>query len=151
MKTQVGWMYSIIFCVKYVCDQLDNMVISGDFNLPDILWDNVTGLFFKDHSIIIFQFNAFRKAPPKILRFVYDYAKDDFEGPRTALSAVSAINLFSMVANDDIITDWHQCKDTFLAAVSDYVQTKRLKGRNPTPWTSGAVLNLIKKKEFIKQ
>ena len=36
MKTQVGWMYSIIFCVKF-----DNMVISGDFNLPDILWDSI--------------------------------------------------------------------------------------------------------------
>ena len=23
-----------------VCDQFDNMVISGDFNLPDILWDS---------------------------------------------------------------------------------------------------------------
>ena len=24
-----------------VCDQFDNMVISGDFNLPDILWDSI--------------------------------------------------------------------------------------------------------------
>ena len=23
------------------CDQFDNMVISGDFNLPDILWDSI--------------------------------------------------------------------------------------------------------------
>ena len=101
-----------------VCDQKDNMVISGNFNLPDILWDstdsasgvnepafietlhdhlltqlnkkptrgnnnildlvitsvpnrvNVTDILspkdtgvFKDHSLIIFQFNAFIKAP----------------------------------------------------------------------------------------
>ena len=38
MKTQVGWMSSIIFGI---CDQFDIMVISGDFNLPDILWDSI--------------------------------------------------------------------------------------------------------------
>ena len=87
------------------------------------------------------------KAPPKTLRFVYDYAKGDFEGLRTALSA---INLSSIVANDDINTDWHQWKDTFLAAVPDHIQTKMLKGRNPIPWMSGAILNLIKQKESIR-
>ena len=24
-----------------VCDQFDNMVILGDFNLPDVLWDYI--------------------------------------------------------------------------------------------------------------
>ena len=79
---------------------------------------------------MIFQFNAFIKVPPKTLRFVYDYAKGDFKGQPTALSA---INLSSIIANDDINTDWHQRRDTFLAAVSDYIQTKGLKGRNPIP------------------
>ena len=51
-----------------------------------------------------------------------------FRGLRTALSA---INLSSIIANDDINPDWHKWKDTFLLAVSDYIQTKRLKGRNP--------------------
>ena len=114
-------------------------------NVTDILSSKDTGVF-TDHSVIIFQFNAFTKAPPKPLRFVYDYAKGDFEGLRTALSA---INFSSIIANDDINTDWHQWKDTFLAAVSDYIQTKRLKGRNPIPWMSGAILHLIKKMESI--
>ena len=70
----------------------------------DILSPKDTGVF-THHRVIIFQFNAFIKAPPKTLRFVYDYAKGDFEGLRTALSA---INLSSMIANDDIHTDWHQ-------------------------------------------
>ena len=96
----------------------------------------------------MFQFNTFIKAPPKTLSFVYDYAKGDFEGLRTALSA---INLSSIIANDDINTDWHQWKGTFLVAVSDYIQTKRLKGRNPIPWMSGVILNLIKKKESQRQ
>ena len=82
------------------------------------------------------------------MRFVYDYTKGLFEGLRTALSA---INLSSIIANDDINTDWHQWKGTFLVAVSDYIQTNRLKGRNPIPWRSGAKLNLIKKKESIRQ
>ena len=48
------------------------------------------------------------------MRFVYDYAKDDFE------DLLSAINLSSIIANDDINTGWHRWKDTFLAAISDY-------------------------------
>ena len=38
-----------------------------------------------------------------------------------------------------------------LAAVSDYIHTKRLKGRNPISWIFGAILNLIKKKKSIRQ
>ena len=116
-------------------------------NVSDMLSLKDAG-FFTDHSVIIFQFNAFIEAPPKTLRFVYDYAKGDFEGLRTALSA---INLSSIIAKDDINTDWHQWKDTFLAAVSDYIQARRLKGRNPIPWMTGAILNLIKKKESTRQ
>ena len=56
-----------------------------------------------------------------------------------------------LIANDDINTDWHQWKDTFLVAVSDYIHTKRLKERNPIPWMSGAIINLAKKKESIRQ
>ena len=185
-----SWMDVFDNFLHEVCDQFDNMVISGDFNLPDILWDSIdsasgvnepafietlhdhlltqpnkkptrgnnildlvitsvpnrvnvtdilspkdTGVFI-DHSVIIFQFNAFVKAPPKTLRFFYDYTKGDFEGLRTALST---INLSSIIANDDINTDWHQWKDTFLVAVSDYIQTKRLKGRNPISWMSGEI------------
>ena len=118
-------------------------------NVTDILSLKDTG-FFTDHSVIIFQFNAFIKGPPKTRpEICVRLCKRDFEGLRTALSA---INLSSIIANDDINTDWHQWKDTFLAAVSDYIQTKRLKGRNHIPWMSGAILNLIgKKKEYIRQ
>ena len=90
--------------------------------------------FCTDHNVIIFQFNTFIKALPKTLRFVYNYAKGDFD------ALLSAINLSSIIANNDINTDWYQWKDTFLAAVSDYIQTKRLKGRNPIPKMSGAKL-----------
>ena len=81
------------------------------------------------------------------MRFVYDYTKGDFEGLRAALSA---INLSLIIANDDINTDWHKWKDTFLVAVSDYIQTKWLKGRNPIPWRSGAILNFDQEKGIYK-
>ena len=120
-----SWMDVFDNFLHEVCDQFDNMVISGDFNLPDILWDSIdsasgvnelafietlhdhlltyttqlkkttrrnnildlvitsvpnrvnvadvlspkdTG-FFTDHSVIIFQFNAFIKAPTKSPEF----------------------------------------------------------------------------------
>ena len=72
-------------------------------NVTDILSPKDTGVF-TDHSVIIFQFNAFIKAPPDTLRFVYDYGKGDFEDLHMALSA---INLSLIIANDDINTDWH--------------------------------------------
>ena len=50
-------------------------------NVTDILSPKDTGVF-TDHGVIIFQFNPFIKAPLKTLRFVYDYAKGDFEGLR---------------------------------------------------------------------
>ena len=36
-----SWMDVFDNFLHEVCDQFDNMVISGDFNLPDILWDSI--------------------------------------------------------------------------------------------------------------
>ena len=36
-----SWMDVFDYFLHEVCDQFDNMVISGDFNLPDILWDSI--------------------------------------------------------------------------------------------------------------
>ena len=36
-----GWMDVFDNFLHEVFDQFDNMVISGDFNLPDILWDSI--------------------------------------------------------------------------------------------------------------
>ena len=77
---------------------------------------------FTDHCVISFEFSAFIKAPTKTHRSVYDYEKGDFEGLRTALSA---INLSAVLGCDDINIDWQQWRDTFLAAVSDYIPMKR--------------------------
>ena len=195
-----SWMDEV--CLHEVCDQFDNMVISGVFYLSDILRDsidsasgvnelafietlhdhfltqlnkkpirgnntldlvitrvpnrvNVTDIlsskdtgFFTDHIVIIFQINDFLKPHENPWDLSTIIQKATFEGLRTTLSA---INLSSIIANDDINTDWHQWKGTFIAAVSDYIQSKRLEGWNPIPWMSGSILNLIKKMESIRQ
>ena len=196
------WIDLFNIFLNQVCDQFDNMVISGDFNLPNISWElidscsgvnelafidtlndhflsqlnnkptrgnnildlvitnvpnlvNVTDVMspekaavFTDHCVVAYEFKAFRKAPLKTTRYVYDYQKGDFEGLRAALSAV---NLSSVLEHEDINTDWQLWKDTFLAAVSDFIPQKRLKGRNPVPWITGTIINQIKKKEYIRR
>ena len=36
-----SWMDAFDNFLHEVCDHFDNMVISGDFNFPDILWDSI--------------------------------------------------------------------------------------------------------------
>jgi hypothetical protein len=103
---------------------------------------------FTDHRTVLFQFNTFNKAPTKTHKLIFDYAKGDFEGLRAALSA---INLSSFINHEDINTEWQQWKDTFLTAVSDYIPSTRLNGRNPVPWINGAILNLINKKHHVRK
>ena len=101
-----------------------------------------------DHCVVLFEHNTFVSAPIKTRKFVYDYAKGDFEGLREALSA---INLSSTVDHSNIDDDWRCWKDLFLAAVKDYIPLKKLKGRNPVPWIDGNILNLMKKKSSVRQ
>ena len=39
-----SWMDVFDSFLHEVCDQFDNLVISGDFNLPDVLWDSASGV-----------------------------------------------------------------------------------------------------------
>ena len=72
----------------------------------------------------------------------------DFEALHDALSA---INLSSIVGHNNIDDDWRCWKDLFLAAVKDFMPSKRLKGHNPVPWIDSNNLNLIKKKNSVCQ
>ena len=65
---------------------------------------------------------------------MYNYKKGDFNGLR---SAIEAIDLSNAIHQDDVNTSWLEWKDTFLAAVEDYIPTKRIKGRNSPPWING--------------
>ena len=103
---------------------------------------------FTDHCVVLFEYNSFVNASSHPRKFVYDYAIGDFEGLREALSA---INLSSIVGHNNIDDDWRCWKDLFLAAVKDFVPSKKLKGRNPVPWIDSNILNLIKKKNSVRQ
>ena len=101
-----------------------------------------------DDRTVSFEFHTSVKALVKTHRSVYDYAKGDFDCLRDALRAV---NLTSVVGEGDLESCWQTWKDLFLAAVKDNIPTKRLRGRNPVPWLTGAVINLIKKKETVRR
>ena len=105
---------------------------------------------FTDHDVISFEFRAFIKASTKTHRRIYDYAKGDFEGLYTVLCA---INLSESISDDDddINADWQRWKDTFLAAVSDHIPIKKLKGRNPVPWINSTILNMVNKKDSVRK
>ena len=65
--------------------------------------------------------------------------------------SLSAINLSSIVGHNNIDDDWWCWKDLFVAAVKDFVPSKRVKGQNPVPWIDSNILNLIKKKNSVRQ
>ena len=188
-----------------ICDQYDNLLIVGDFKLPNISWDSNNNAFganemsfvdalhdhylsqiiniptrgsnildlvitsvpdhvsvtevlspdkaalFTDHNVITFEYAAHVKAPSKTLRYIYDYNNGDFNGLRTAIHEKNLSSLVTSDDNDDINTDWQRWSDAFMAAVKDHIPIKRLKGRNPLPWINGTILNLIKKKNSIRQ
>ena len=103
---------------------------------------------FTDHCVVLFEHNSFVNASSHRRKFVYDYENGDFEGLREALSA---INLSSIVGHNNIDDDWRCWKNSFLAFVKDLVPSKRLKGRNQVPWIESNILNLIKKKNSVRQ
>ena len=51
----------------------------------------------------------------------------------------------------DLESCWQTWKDLFFAAVRDYIPTKRLRGRNPVPLLTGAIMRLINKKETVRR
>ena len=97
-----------------------------------------------DHSAIVFNLSLPCKSIPKIKRTVFDYRRADFDGLRSHLHS---LNLTGLISDDgDINQDWCSWKNTFLAAVSDFVPTKKLQTRNHLPWMNGEILHNIKKK-----
>ena len=196
-----NWIDTFNTYLSRACDLFDNVVICGDFNLPDISWDNTianktnghpfievlndhfltqvnnfptrgdnildllitsvpehvtitqietpeNAAVFTDHSVVFYELNAFVTIQAKTRRYVYDYGKGDFEGLRSALSAK---NLCSNLDHEDINDDWQSWKNTFLQTVSKYDPCKKIKGRNPLPWITGNILNLINKKNTVRR
>jgi hypothetical protein len=103
---------------------------------------------FTDHYVVFYKLNASVTIPAKTHRYVYDYGKGVFEGLRSALSAKK---LCSNLDHEDINNDWQSWKNTFLQTVSKYVPCKKIKGRNPLPWITGNILNLINQKNHCSK
>ena len=103
---------------------------------------------FTDHGTIVFQLETSKKAAPKQGRTVYNYKKGDFDG---LPSAIEAIDLSNAIHQDDVNTSLLEWKDTFLAAVEDYIPTKIIKGRNSPLWINGGIVHALKRKEAVQK
>ena len=102
-----------------------------------------------DHNAIMFDLKAACIPLSRVTRTVFDYGRADFDGLRARLQT---LNLGQRISNDsDINNDWSDWKNAFLAAVNDFVPTKRVKGRKSLPWVSNAILYLIKKKSTLRK
>ena len=96
---------------------------------------------FTDHGTVSFEFHASTKASLKIKRTVYDYRNGDFAGLREALEALNLCNLIQ--DSDDINLDWTYWKDAFISAVSDFIPTKKIKGKNTPPWITSEIIHAL--------
>ena len=103
---------------------------------------------FTDHGVVCFEFRASTKAQHKVNRTVYDYRRGDFEGLRRALESINLCNLVRDSENIDLA--WTEWKDVFMSAVSDYIPTRKIKGRNTPPWISGEIIHILRKKETAR-
>ena len=104
---------------------------------------------FTNHNIIAFELSmTCYNQLPKIRRTVYNYRQGDFAGLRSALEC---LNLDSLITTDNNINhDWQQWKKAFLEAVSQYIPSMRVKGRNYVPWMNSTILHNIKKKNSLR-
>ena len=101
-----------------------------------------------DHSVIVFNLSLSCNPIPKIKRTVFDYRRANFDGPR---SHIHSLNVTGLISDDgDINQDWCSWKNTFLAAVSDFVLTKKLQPQNHLPWMNGEIFHNIKTKNSIR-
>ena len=83
---------------------------------------------FTDHGTVSFEFHASTKATHKIKRTVYDYRNGDFDGLQGALEALNLCNLIQ--DSDNINLDWTYWNNAFMSGVSDFIPTKKIKGKN---------------------
>ena len=67
------------------------------------------------------------------------------------MGALGALNLCNLIQDsDDINMDWTYWKDTFMSAVSDFIQTKKIKGKNTPPWITSDIIHALRKKEAAR-
>ena len=110
-------------------DRLLDLVITNmpdRFRVREVLSPKESDVF-TDHGTVYFEFHASTKATHKIKRTVYDYRNGDFEGLRGAREALNSRNLIQ--DSDEINLDWTYWKDAFMSTVSDFIPSKKIKGK----------------------
>jgi hypothetical protein len=100
-----------------------------------------------DHNCIVFHVKAKVKVPTKLNRHVYDYQKGDFQGLRSTLQNIDLSNIIESSA--DVNEAWLEWKEKFVAALREFIPTKKIKGKLSPPWITGDILHVIRKKETV--
>ena len=104
--------------------------IPDKIKISEILKPTDAGIFI-DHSLIMFDLITACNPLPKVKRSVFNYRRADFDGLRAHLRS---LNLKEKISDHgDINKDWSDWKDSFLAAVKQFVPTANLKGRKSLP------------------
>ena len=87
---------------------------------------------FPDHAWHgVFSISRPFKSYSQNKRTVYDYSNGVFDRLRWALEALNLCNLIQ--DSDDDNLDWTYWKEAFMSAVSDFIPTKKFKGKNAPP------------------
>ena len=145
----------------YFLEQINNFPTRGDnildlvitstpnkVNVCEILRPSESEIS-TDHNAIIFDLKTECIPLSRVTRTVFDYGRADFDGLRERLQT---LNLEQRISDDDDINnEWSNWKNTFLAAVNDFVPMKRVKGRKSLPWVNNTILYLIKKKNTLRK
>jgi hypothetical protein len=91
-----------------------------------------------DHNCIVFHVKAKIKVPTKLNRHVYDYQKGDFKGLRSTLHNIDLSNIIESSA--DVNEAWLEWKEKFVAALREFIPTKKIKGKLSPPWITGVII-----------
>ena len=143
----------------YFLEQINNFPTRGD-NILDLVITSIPNKvnvcemlrpseseMSTDHNAIIFDLKTECIPLSRATRTVFDYGRADFDG---LCERLQTLNLDQKISDDDDINnEWSNWKNTFLAAVNDFVPVKRVKGRKSLPWVNNTILYLIKKKNIL--
>ena len=81
-------------------------------------------------------------------RSVFDYRRADFDGLRTYLRSINFEEKIS--DHGDSNQDWSDWKNAFSESVKMFVPVKNLNGRKFLRWMNNTILDLIKKKNSLR-
>lgn len=85
----------------------------------------------------------------KLNRHVYDYLKGDFQGLRSTLQCIDLSSIIESSTNvNEAGLQW---KEMFVAAVRKFIPTREIKCKHSSPWITGNILHVIRKKESVRK